>query len=133
MLHAIEINVSLNMVFFSVDAFSGTQTRERVSLPELQRSVVLRGVNRDTDAVAMAMLISPPHTPALFGTTDRFSHTSVEDAGLVILNSLFEGQTSSKIKGVENTMLTFWRRRQKAVQNFSFCPSLKASPNKTVQ
>ncbi len=102
MLHAIEINVSLNMVFFSVDAFSGTQTRERVSLPELQRSVVLHGREQRYGCCCHGDAHLPhTHPRSLRDDGQMFHTTSVEDAGLVILKiPFFEGQTLSKIKGV---------------------------------
>lgn len=79
---------------------------------------------------------TPTRPPLSSGRrTDFHAHTrtSVQNAGLVILNSLFEGQTLSKIKRAENTKLTRCvksrrrRRQQREVQNLSFCSRLKAS------
>lgn len=89
----------------------------------------------------MTTLITSSPSPALLcrrlervgGThtcTRTDFHTSVEDARLVIFNSLSEGQTLPKIKHRKHKVeasLKIETATTKGVQNFSFCSSLKAS------
>ncbi len=123
-------DASLNMILsvytcvFSVGAFSGTYSKRGSNRSVLHEQRCCCCCHGDAPLT---------HTPALSPGRRTDFHTHVcEDAALVIFNSHFEGQTSSKIKGAENRK---WRQIEaaattKGASELQLCASLKASPNK---
>ncbi len=95
-------DASLNMIL-SVYTCVSQLVRSLGLLPaRLDRSV---STNRDAAAVAMATLRSRTPPLSLRDDGQIFTHVC-GGCGSCYFNSLFEGQTSSKIKGAENRKLT---------------------------